>query len=44
LFGVPGIVPSMLAHRLTTIPPAMTPAEVIEITRIHRVADRTGDR
>jgi magnesium chelatase family protein len=31
-------------HRLTTILPAMTLAEAIETTRIHRVAGRTGDR
>src|SRR5215217_4292028 len=35
---------SMLARRLTTILPAMTLAEAIETTRIHRVAGRTGDR
>jgi magnesium chelatase family protein len=34
----------MLARRLTTILPAMTLAEAIETTRIHRVAGRTGDR
>jgi magnesium chelatase family protein len=33
---------SMLARRLTTILPAMTLAEAIETTRIHRVAGRTG--
>jgi predicted ATPase with chaperone activity len=32
----------MLARRLTTILPAMTLAETIEATRIHRVAGRTG--
>jgi magnesium chelatase family protein len=35
---------SNLARRLTTILPAMTLAEAIETTRIHRVAGRTGDR
>jgi hypothetical protein len=40
----PGAGKLMLARRLTTILPAMTPAEVIEITRIHRVAGCTGDR
>jgi magnesium chelatase family protein len=35
---------SMLARRLTTILPAMTLAEALETTRIHRVAGRTGDR
>jgi hypothetical protein len=34
----------MLAVRLTTILPAMTLAEAIETTRIHRVAGLTGDR
>jgi magnesium chelatase family protein len=34
----------MLARRLTTILPAMSLAEAIETTRIHRVADRTGAR
>jgi magnesium chelatase family protein len=33
-----------LARRLTTILPAMTLAEAIETTRIHRVAGLTGDR
>jgi hypothetical protein len=32
-----------LARRLTTILPAMTLAEAIETTRIHRVAGLTGD-
>jgi magnesium chelatase family protein len=34
----------MLARRLTTILPAMTLADAIDTTRIHRVAGRTGDR
>jgi magnesium chelatase family protein len=34
----------MLARRLTTILPAMTLAEAVETTRIHRVAGRTGAR
>ena len=34
----------MLARRLTTILPAMTLAEAIETTRIHRVAGLIGDR
>jgi hypothetical protein len=34
----------MVARRLTTILPAMTLAEAIETTRIHRVARLTGDR
>jgi predicted ATPase with chaperone activity len=34
----------MLARRLTTIRPAMTLAEAIETTRIHSVADPTGER
>jgi predicted ATPase with chaperone activity len=33
----------MLARRLTTILPAMTLAEAIEITRIHRIAGRPTD-
>jgi len=33
----------MLARRLTTILPAMTLAEAIETTRIHRVAGLTSD-
>jgi energy-coupling factor transporter ATP-binding protein EcfA2 len=44
LLGPPGAGKSMLARRLTTILPAMTLAEAIETTRIHSVADRTGDR
>jgi magnesium chelatase family protein len=35
---------SMLAQRLTTILPAMTLAEAMETTRIHRVAGLTGAR
>jgi magnesium chelatase family protein len=42
--GPPGAGQSMLARRLTTILPAMTLAEAIETTRIHRVAGLTGDR
>ena len=34
----------MLARRLTTILPAMTLAEAIETTRIHRVAGITSNR
>jgi magnesium chelatase family protein len=34
----------MLARRLTTILPAMSLAEALETTRIHRVAGLTGDR
>jgi Magnesium chelatase, subunit ChlI len=34
----------MLAPRLTTILPAMSLAEALETTRIHRVAGRTGGR
>jgi magnesium chelatase family protein len=33
----------MLARRLTTMLPAMTLAEALETTRIHRVAGRTVD-
>jgi magnesium chelatase family protein len=39
----PGAGKSMLARRLTTILPDMTLAEAIETTRIHRVADLTGN-
>jgi hypothetical protein len=35
---------SRLARRLTTILPAITLAEAIEATRLHRVAGLTGDR
>jgi magnesium chelatase family protein len=42
--GPPGAGKSMLARRLTTILPAMTLAEALETTRIHRVAGLTGDR
>jgi magnesium chelatase family protein len=34
----------MLAHRLTTILPAMRLAEALETTRIHRIAGLTGTR
>jgi magnesium chelatase family protein len=44
LIGPPGAGKSRLARRLTTILPAMTLAEAIETTRIHRVAGLTGDR
>jgi magnesium chelatase family protein len=43
LIGPPGAGKSMLARRLTTFRPAMTLAEAIEATRIHRVAGLTGD-
>jgi hypothetical protein len=42
--GPPGAGTSMLARCLTTILPAMTLAEAIETTRIHRVAGRIGER
>jgi energy-coupling factor transporter ATP-binding protein EcfA2 len=44
LLGPPGAGKSMLARQLTTILPAMTRAEALETTRIHRVAGLTGDR
>src|SRR5262244_412565 len=44
LLGPPGAGTSVLARRLTTILPAMTLAEALETTRIHRVAGLTGDR
>jgi magnesium chelatase family protein len=34
----------MLARRFTPLLPAMTLAEALETTRIHRVAGLTGDR
>jgi predicted ATPase with chaperone activity len=34
----------MLARRLTTILPAMTLAEALETTRLHRIAGRTSGR
>jgi magnesium chelatase family protein len=34
----------MLARRLTTILPAMSLAEALDTTRMHRVAGRTGGR
>ena len=34
----------MLARRLTTILPAMSLAEALETTRIHRIAGLTGAR
>jgi magnesium chelatase family protein len=34
----------MLARRLTTILPAVTLAEAMETTRLHRVAGLTGER
>jgi magnesium chelatase family protein len=44
LLGPPGAGKSRLARRLTTILPAMTLAEAIETTRIHRVAGPTDGR
>jgi predicted ATPase with chaperone activity len=44
LLGPPGAGTPRLARQLITILPAMTLAEAIETTRIHRVAGRTGDR
>jgi magnesium chelatase family protein len=43
LLGPPGAGTSRLARRLTTSLPAMTLAEALETTRIHRVAGLTGD-
>jgi magnesium chelatase family protein len=40
----PGAGTPMPARRLTTILPAMSLAEALETTRIHRVAGRTDDR
>jgi predicted ATPase with chaperone activity len=44
MLGPLGAGKSMLARRLTTILPAMTLAEALETTRIHRVAGLTGAR
>jgi hypothetical protein len=44
LLRPPGAGTSMLARRLTPIMPAMTLAEALETTRIHRVAGLTGER
>src|ERR671923_994080 len=44
LLGPPGAGKSRLARRLTTIRPAMSLAEAIETTCIHRVAGLTGAR
>jgi hypothetical protein len=43
LLAPPGVGKSMLARRLTTILQAMTLAEAIETTCIHRVAGLTSD-
>jgi magnesium chelatase family protein len=44
LRGAPGAGAWTLAWCLTTIVPAVTLAESLETTRIHRVAGRTGER
>jgi magnesium chelatase family protein len=44
MLGSLGTGTSTLARRLTTILPAMTLAEAIATTRIHRIAGLTGDR
>ena len=44
MLGPPGAGKSTLARRLTTILPAMSLADALETTRIHRVAGRTGAR
>jgi magnesium chelatase family protein len=44
LLGPPGVGKSRLARRLTTILPAMSLAEALETTGIHRVAGCIGDR
>ena len=44
LLGSPGAGTSRLAHCLITILPAMTLAEALETTCIHRVAGLTGAR
>jgi magnesium chelatase family protein len=42
--GSLGTGTAILARRLTTILPAMTLAEALAATRIHRIAGLTGDR
>jgi magnesium chelatase family protein len=42
MLGLPGAGKSMLARRLTTILRAMILTEIVEITRIPRVARLTG--
>ena len=44
MLGRPGAHTSMRVRRLATILPAMSLAEALETTRIHRVAGRTGAR
>jgi magnesium chelatase family protein len=44
LLGQPGAGKSMLAHRLTTILPAMTLTDALETTHIHGIAGLTGAR
>jgi predicted ATPase with chaperone activity len=44
LLSPPGAGPSRLARHCTTILPAMTLAEALETTRIHRVAGLTDGR
>jgi magnesium chelatase family protein len=43
LLGPPGAGKTILAHRLSTLLPAMTLAEAIETTQRHSVAGLTGD-
>jgi magnesium chelatase family protein len=42
MLGSPGAGKSMLARRLTTILPAMTLPEALEIPRMHRVVELTS--
>jgi magnesium chelatase family protein len=44
MVGPPGTGKTMLARRLPTILPELTPAEAIEVTRIHSIAGVHADR
>jgi magnesium chelatase family protein len=44
MLGPTRVRKTRLARRLTTILPAMTLAEALETTRLHRVASLTGTR
>ena len=44
LLGPPGCGKTMLAARLPSILPALSPAEAVDITRVHSVAGLLGDR
>jgi magnesium chelatase family protein len=44
ILGPPGAGQSRLARQLATILPAMTLADALDTTRLHRVSGRTGAR